>query len=277
MQPNGQHGPLPPPTDEAAEHYLASVIDALGDTPETVIALQFLREGSCEVLCVGDPADLEGIVIQAFEMPAEPMAFGTSAEAIASLLPHLTGWTCLNVPLDLADALVDPVISAFDASGIRIVDDIYHVLRRGIMAQESATHRYLTLEDRTLVQAAPRGLVGDNVDRVLMTIQEGHVAGAIVDGALVSLASTFATSPRHADIGVGTHPDWRNQGHASAVSALVARAIEEDRRIPVWSCGSTNIASLKTAARVGFEEVSRRVYLIPEVGEDEHSVTPADE
>lgn len=270
MHANGHHHePLPPPTTEATEGYLASVVAALGDTPETVIALQFLYEGRCEVLCVGDPADLEGIIIQSLDMPTEPMAFGNSAEAVGGLIPHLTGWTCINVPAALADELVAPIASAAGAASVRMRDDIYHVLRRPAPSSALPSARLLTPADRGLVESASTDLIGGDSDRLLATIEDGHVAGSIEDDALVGLAHTFATSPKHADIGVVTHPNWRGMGHATAVSALVARAIQDDGRIPVWSCGGPNIASLRTAARIGFEEVSRRVYLIPDYEDDQ--------
>ncbi len=270
MHENGHHHePLPPPTAEATAGYLASVVAALGDTPETVIALHFLQEGTCEVLCVGDPAGFEGIVIQLLEMPAEPMAFGTSAEAIGTLLPHLTGWTCINVPAVLADELVLPVASVAGADSVRMRDDIYHELRRPAILPARSSARLLTPADVGLVEAASTVLVGEDSERLMITIERGHVAGSFEEGTLVALAHTFAISPKHADIGVVTHPHWRGLGHATAVSAVVAQAIQEEGRIPVWSCGGPNIASLKTAARVGFEEVSRRVYLIPEMNEDE--------
>jgi RimJ/RimL family protein N-acetyltransferase len=44
----------------------------------------------------------------------------------------------------------------------------------------------------------------------------------------------------------------------------VAQAIQADGRVPVWSCGAPNLASMAIARRLGFEEVSRRTYLIPE-------------
>jgi len=258
------HEPLPPPTTSATEAYLASVVEALGDTPETVIALQFLRDGACEVLCVGDPADLEGIVIQAIAIPEEPLAFGSSAEAIASLIPHLTGWTCVNVPSNLADDLIEPIATAANASSMRLMDDVYYALYRQFLAIPKRGARLLTAADRELVDQMPPDMIGDGSERLLATLDSGHVAGAIRDGALVSLAYTFATSERHADIGVVTHPEWRGQGLATSVASLVANAIRRDHRIPVWSCGGSNIASLRIAARLGFEEVSRRTYLIPD-------------
>jgi GNAT superfamily N-acetyltransferase len=269
MHANGHHHePLPPPSAESAEGYLERVVGALGDTAETVIAQQFLADGTCEVLCVGDPADLEGIIIQSFEMPTEPIAFGTSAEAIAELIPHLSGWSCLNVPAHLAGDLVDPVARAAGVSDLRMLDDVYHELRRPVVVAPSQLARLLTLADRGLIEAAPGDLIGAGVERLLKTVEHGHVAASIQDGSIVALAHTFAASPRHADIGVATHPAWRRRGLATAVSALVAQAVQRDGRIPVWSCGGTNLASLRTAARIGFEEVSRRVYLVPELGED---------
>ncbi|MDQ3655635.1 MAG: GNAT family N-acetyltransferase, partial [Chloroflexota bacterium] len=65
------------------------------------------------------------------------------------------------------------------------------------------------------------------------------------------------------DIGVATLDRWRRQGLATAAAAQVAGAIQRDGRIPVWSCGGHNAASLAIAARLGFREVARRTYLVP--------------
>lgn len=265
MDANGHHHePLPPPTEEATRAHLEAVTRALGDTPETVITLHFLREGDCDVLVVGDPADLEGLVVQSRAMPTEPVAFGSSAEAIASLLPFLDGWTCLNVPLALADDLIEPVAAAFGATGIRLFDDVYHVLERTASVPPVEGARLLGPGDRDLLVSSAAALAGDAVDRLADTLVDGHVAAVVREGQVVSLAHTFAMSERHADIGVVTHPGWRGQGFATATAGLVAEAVRQGGRTPVWSCGGTNLASLRVAAKLGFVEVSRRVYLVPE-------------
>ena len=45
--------------------------------------------------------------------------------------------------------------------------------------------------------------------------------------------------------------------------ATPASRLQQQALIPVWSAGETNAASLQVARKLGFAEVSRRIYLIP--------------
>ena len=92
-------------------------------------------------------------------------------------------------------------------------------------------------------------------------LTDGFAAGAVVEGRLVGLAHTNALTARYADIGIATDRARRRRGYASAAASIVARRIQERGLVPVWSTGEDNEASLRIAARLGFEEVSRRVYL----------------
>lgn len=244
------------------EHEFRAISEWLGDSATTVISRHFLREGRAEVVCVGSPHDPEAVVIQLAGYPEEPSAFG-DADAIASILPMLSGWTSLNVPADAADSLIDPVRHAAGATSVRLLDDIYHELTEPVLDVSLPDVRLLTVDDRDLLRSAPMDLVGDNGDSLVEEMTWGHLAGAIRDGQLVSIAHTFARSERHVDIGVATLDPWRRQGLATAAAAQVADAIQRDGRIPVWSCGGYNAASLAIAARLGFREVARRTYLVP--------------
>ncbi len=221
-----------------------------------------LQHGTCEVVCVGSPHDPDGVIIQSTVYPEEPIAFG-AAGAIASILPSLSGWTCLNVPADLAGTLAGDVGRAAGAAAVRTQDDVYHVLDAPAPEGSVPDVRLMTPADVALFRSTPDELGGIDEAWLLENLRHGHVAGAIRDGRVVSIAHTFAISESYADLGVTTVPGWRRQGLATAAAALVANAITADRRTPVWSCGGTNAASLAAAARLGFREVSRRVYLIP--------------
>jgi GNAT superfamily N-acetyltransferase len=246
------------------EHEFEAISEWLGDSPITVISLHFLREGRAEVFCVGSPHDPDGVVIQPLEYPEEPTAFG-QADAIASILPMLSGWTCINVPADVADALVEPVRDVASARSVRLLDDVYHELSEPVRDVRRPDVRLLTPGDRDLLRAAPVELVGDRADSLIEVMTWGHVTGAIRDGRIVSIAHTFARSERHVDIGVATLDAWRRQGLATAAAAQVAGAIQSDGKIPVWSCGGQNTASLAVAAKLGFREIARRTYLVPDL------------
>lgn len=252
------------------EHEFGAISEWLGDSPTTVISLHFLREGRAEVFCVGSPHDPEGVVIQLLEYPEEPTAFG-QADAIASVLPLLSGWTCLNVPADVAGDLIDPVRNAAGARSVRLLDDVYFELRDPVRDVRLSSARLLASGDRDLLHSAPMELVGDRADALLEEMTWGHVAGAIREGQLISIAHTFAQSERHVDIGVATLEAWRRQGLATAVAAHVAGAVQRNGKIPVWSCGGGNVASLAVAANLGFREVARRTYLVPELDEKQTS------
>ncbi len=255
---NGPHDPASSDYD----HEFEAISEWLGDSPTTVISRHFLREGQAEVVCVGSPHDPEAVVIQLTGYPEEPTAFG-DAEAIASVLPMLQGWTSINVPADAADALIDPVRHAAGAASVRLLDDIYHELTDPVRQVHLPDVRLLTTDDHDLLRSAPAELVGDSADSLIEEMTWGHLGGAIRDGGLVSIAHTFARSERHVDIGVATMQAWRQQGLATAAAAAVAGAIQRDGQIPVWSCGGNNAASLAIAARLGFREVARRTYLVP--------------
>ena len=119
------------------------------------------------------------------------------------------------------------------------------------------------MDDRALFDGVPDDLKPGIRGDVESVLRQGFVAGAVVDDRIVSVAHTNATTARYADIGVFTHEDCRNRGYSTASAAIVAEAIRESGRTPVWSCGEDNLSSLRVAAKLGFNEVSRRTYVIP--------------
>jgi predicted GNAT family acetyltransferase len=121
----------------------------------------------------------------------------------------------------------------------------------------------LTGEDLDLLATAPPDIRAaclgfGTFERLL---QAGAVAGAVIEGELVAVASTWAVSEKHADLAVVTAGPWRGRGLATACSGLVAAGVRRSGRVPVWSTGEDNLASLWVARKLGFEEVGRRTYV----------------
>ena len=68
-------------------------------------------------------------------------------------------------------------------------------------------------------------------------------------------AFSAAVSDREIDIGVETLEQFRGKGLAAAVAGKMAAYVLSIGKKPVWACHSENIASRKTAEKIGFEKV----------------------
>lgn len=242
-----------------------ALADALGDSPETVITTHLLRRGLARAYVAGEPARFDGAVVQWQGAPEEPAGHGVDAAVLWDLLQSVDGWTSINVTPSCA-AAIGRIIETEAGMGVRYDGDVYHTLIQPASNIRNGAVRLLTPDDLPLVEAAPVEVRGAGFESPAAMLTEGVVAGAIVSGGLVAMANTGALTERHADIGVSTLEPWRCRGFATAAASIVAQRVQAGGRIPVWSVGETNAASLRVAEKLGFTEVSRRMYVIVDAG-----------
>jgi predicted GNAT family acetyltransferase len=176
-------------------------------------------------------------------------------------LRDLEGWSCINVDPGIATQLAH-IMAAVTGKEFRPYGDIYHVLDSVPPEPAHVPARRLTLADMDLLALAEVELARIGFRSFEELLAEGCIAGTILDGRLVATAHTTALTDRYADIGVATLAAYRNRGFATAAASLVARQVLQSGRTPVWSAGQDNHPSLRVAEKLGFREVSRRVYLI---------------
>ena len=236
------------------------LVDAIKETPETVIPIHLLTQGTCKAYAVGDPASSDAVVVQSDSLREEPFGIGGDALGLWALLRHLDDWIVVDV-----SPAVAPRLGALirDATGKRVCyyGDVYHTLTKPAPVIDEPAVRELTRDDLGLLEAA--GVDGAGFRGALsVLLEDGAVAGAVVDGRIVGTAQTAALTGRYGDIGVGTDDRWRGRGFATAAASIVARRMQETGRTPVWSCGEDNMASLRVAEKLGFEEFSRLTYVI---------------
>ena len=238
--------------------------DALDDTPETVIPVHLLRRGLADAWVAGTAPRFDGVIVQAHLLPQEPWCFGRDPSAIWGLLRPLIDWGrqrfSPNVPADMACQLAIFITEQADVR-CRQYGDVYHTLVGPINEFTVPEVRLLGLEDEGLLAAFRSNPSDMGFATFEDLLTDGAAAGAVVEGSLVALAHTNAMTTRYGDIGVATDELWRGKGFASSAASIVARRIQERGRTPVWSAGEDNAASLRVAAKLGFVEVSRRVYL----------------
>ena len=241
---------------------LPALARALGDSPETAVPVHRFMRAACSAYIVGEPARFEAAVVLMKDDKGEVQGFGEDPKALWSILEPLEGWRVVAVSRTVGPKL-GALIRASTGSRVAYYGDVYHTLTRPAVKHSHPDVRLLTVDDRALFDGIPDDLKPGMRGDVEIVLNEGFVAGAVVDGRVVSVAHTNAITERYADIGVFTHEDHRNRGYSTAAAALVARAIQKSGRTPVWSCGEDNLASLRVAAKVGLTEVSRRTYVIP--------------
>ncbi len=240
------------------------VADALGDTPETVIPVHLSKRGIADVYVAGSIPEFDAVVVQSHPWLDEPWCFGNDAFSLWELLSQLDKWDqsdmSPNVPPDVADSL-SSLIQQETNVRVRQYGDVYHTLTRRVNSFIAPEVRQLGICDVGLLaefRKDPHRLGFKTYEDLLVN---GLAVGAVVEGRLVSLAHTNAVTASYGDIGVYTDDAWRGMGFATASASIVARGVQELGRTPVWSAGEDNEASLHIAAKLGFVEVSRRVYL----------------
>ncbi len=233
----------------------------LPDTPQTVISRAYLLWGTARAYTVGlTKTGFETAVVEDPGCPGEPMVFGKNPQQIAELMPHIPNWFCINIANDLVNDLA-PLLAKRINRPIRQMADIYHILAQPPPAKYHShpAVRLLTLDDLPLLLAAPAEIRGRNPAHLL---HNTAVAGAIINNQLVATAQNDALTEKHGNIGVFTLPNWRGHGFATAAATQVAQWLQGNGRIPVWSCGERNQASLQVAQKLEFVENGRRVYII---------------
>jgi GNAT acetyltransferase len=230
---------------EPAERGL--LVDALGDSPETVISVHLLAQGLCDAYIAGDPEHFRELIVQMHQDRSEPIAFGADAQALWELLKMTRDWWCVNTSEACAPRL-GSIWAKETGRAVRYYADVHHTLTRPAVPFKHEAVRLLTLADLAMLGSAAaeiRGGFGWTSSEHML--EEAIVAGAVIEGRLVAIAYTSALSRKHADIGVTTLKQWRSLGLATAAASLVARKVQERRLVPVWSCGEDNYASLRVA------------------------------
>jgi hypothetical protein len=248
---------------------LSILEQALGVSPETVIALHHLKRGLADGYISGDTAFPRGVVVQLHERSAEPFAFGDDAAAIWAILQVIPDWVAVNVDQRVARDL-RPIMKWYFPV-VRPLENVYYMLRGALKAPPipDIEARLLIPADIGLLEAADAPLQGGGFGSGVALLRDGVAAGALYQPPnerrphLVALAHTGAYAGRYADVAAFTEPDYRNRGLSTYAAYLVMRELLSRGLSPIWSSGEDNRASRRVADKLGMGEISRRVYLIP--------------
>jgi hypothetical protein len=243
------------PIGDEERHLLA---EALGDTPETTIAVHLLRRGLCSAYIGDEPA--EAAIVQNQTLQGDVYAFGVSPDAIRELLDVATGWRRVNAPKPVS-RLLGAAVEQQTGLNMKYETVVYHTLNSPVVGyRDTAVHR-LTPQDSHLLTAAPPQLQVGAFGDMNTLLGEGVMACAIVDGDVVTIAYTAAITERHAEISVMTLEPWRGRAFATSAASLVAEEVQRVGLVPVWTTTDDDFASIRIAEKLGFAETSRRAVM----------------
>ena len=239
-----------------------ALASAIGENPANTLVTHSLLRGTSRAYAAGQPPAFRAALVEVAGLAGEPQGFADDAADLWSLLRHVEGWDCVLVRCELAGPL-GTLMQQKTGRTPRYFTDVGFTLEQPVRCYSDPVVRELGSGDLGLLESAPEDLhavVGyhDQHD----ALENGVVAGAIVDGRLVARACTGSLTERFADIGVDTLEEWRGRGLATAAASLVARRVQHMGRTPVWSAGVDNWASLRVAEKLGFTESGRQCYVI---------------
>ncbi len=235
-----------------------AIAEWIGERPETVLVIDALLTGHGRAWVSGHLSGPDAAMVESALVPGEPQGFG-SAAALLGLLRQATGWRCIEVEEDLADEIA-PEFERVWGPVTRVVD-VIHSLPRPAPSPTHVLVRELRATDLTRAPATPDLL--PDLHLVTHAADAGRVYVAVDEGVIVGHGSALAAGRTFADVGVHVAESYRGQGIATAAAARACQAVQRAGLIPVWGTSSANLASLRVAAKLGFVEVGRLVFLVP--------------
>jgi GNAT superfamily N-acetyltransferase len=237
--------------------------DVIGDTPTTLNVLDCLKRGKCCAYVFGNlPHITASLVIDTLYDDA--FCFATDVDALWHLLELQTDLESLNFNVDPVYAeTLGQHIAAKTGGSVKYYVEIHQALSKPVCSYSNEVVRLLTLADVEHLAKAPEGVQGYSYQTPKDIITTGPVAAAFVNDGIVSIARTYAQSDLHGGISIFTLEEWRGKGYATSAASLVAEELQAMGKVPVWGCGEENVASLRTAKKLGFVEVSRRIDIVP--------------
>jgi hypothetical protein len=233
---------------------------AIGESPFTITSVHNLLAGRCKAWAIGEPARPEAAVVQMNDLPSEPEGYG-QPDLVWKILRRVPDWDCVSVSWEAGPAVAE-IMQREAGINAALYDDLYHVLKGPAVVHQHPDVRLLTLADVPLMRRMGELDLGhDGYDTPEAAVMEGAFAAAIVEGQIVAVTKATAVGRQFANIGAETHADYRCRGYCTVAASPVARRLQELGLTPVWSAGHTNAASLRVAAKIGFEPYDRKVYV----------------
>ena len=234
---------------------------ALGYTSDTTVEVHSLERGLCRAFTLGAPGAFDAALVETENLAAEPHGFADDPADLCSLLEKVQGWDCVLVASGLAEPL-EQLVRKRITPNTRIYESVHAELHRPAGHYVHPSVRGFDTADLPFLEVSSRELGPDGFATIEECVTVGSVAGAFIDGEIVSVAYVDSLTSRFGAVTINTMERHRGQGLATAAASIVAKRLQSQGRMPVWYTGADNASSLRVAAKLGFSEVSRPKYVV---------------
>ncbi|MGH2549810.1 MAG: GNAT family N-acetyltransferase, partial [Thermomicrobiales bacterium] len=214
---------------------------SLEETPETMNGIHRLRRGIAHAYIAGTPDNPAVAVVQSRFLMEEPAAYGNDPELVWAVLKQVPGWTAVNAEREVAPKLA-ALIKAESGKPCLLIEEMYYTLDRPVTVFSDPVVRRIELDDLAMVEAAtePLSMHGWRFGSAEALLSEGLLAGAVIDGELVSIAFSASASSTYCEVGIKTREDFRGRGYSTAAASLICAEIQANGQTVVWSTDQDN-------------------------------------
>lgn len=91
-------------------------------------------------------------------------------------------------------------------------------------------------------------------------LQHGFGSVAITNNTIASFCTAEFLGHTRCGIGIATHPQYQNQGFATATASHMIQQALARNLIPHWECRTSNQASVRLAEKLGFQLIKQSHY-----------------
>ncbi|HET9480469.1 MAG TPA: GNAT family N-acetyltransferase [Candidatus Polarisedimenticolia bacterium] len=254
---------------QSAAHTPSALLRLLPDGPIHVEARALLLSGRCRVEAAPDPA--RGFVVGALDAPLVCVAGMPPAGAIRRAVQRARAVSAAGAP--------PPALPVDVICGIAAADHLAGVLP-GWVCEKAVIHalpgaagagrrhrpdvrgaqvRLLAQDEAGLLSHLPGPLCAE----MAREIRARPIAAAFAGGRAAACCAASWLTESLGDVSIETLEEHRGRGLATACADLMIDTMRRSGREPVWGAFVSNTASLRLAAKLGFEPVGELAVFRP--------------
>ncbi len=256
---------------------IKELLGNIKDTPENIYFIDLLMNLDTQVVehngvTIVKTSESElytqdgNLIFRTYKDSEEPTGFVNDPDTFLDLLLTIDGWTCCSVDAKYSRLLGKKVQNLLNRV-IRYHSCKTYVLDRipNYNFRNPQIVRLARTDDIDLINNTAKNdeeFASYTPYRLREFISQGLVVISVVNGAIVSIASAEAITPKYVETMSYTKEGFRGRGFATDERYLLIKSIISSGKTAVTSIADSNIGSLKVTRKFGYRSIGKDEYFI---------------